>query len=156
MADWTTIPNSSLEPGSPARSIDALALRDNPIAITEGATGAPRVSDAGLSTTVTSTGQAWVSNRLTTNAVLSATAAAAAGAVGTYAFLRRYTNIGYTNPGTILAGSSLGWNNGSGVGTSAGIDIIKPPGTWMLMGLADGSTSSTSTGTAASLWLRIA
>ena len=43
MADWTTIPDSSIEPGKPIRSIDGLALRDNPVAITEGATGAPRI-----------------------------------------------------------------------------------------------------------------
>jgi hypothetical protein len=42
MATWTTIPDSSLEPGKPIRSIDALALRDNPVAISEGATNAPR------------------------------------------------------------------------------------------------------------------
>jgi len=43
MADWTTIPDSSIEPGKPIRSIDGLALRDNPIAIAEGAAGAPRI-----------------------------------------------------------------------------------------------------------------
>jgi hypothetical protein len=43
MATWTTIPDSSLEPGKPIRSIDTLALRDNPVAIAEGAAGAPRV-----------------------------------------------------------------------------------------------------------------
>jgi len=43
MTTYTTIPNSSLEPGKPIRSIDGLALRDNPAAITEGADGAPRI-----------------------------------------------------------------------------------------------------------------
>jgi hypothetical protein len=43
MATWTTLPDASLEPGKPIRSIDGLALRDNPVAITEGATGAPRI-----------------------------------------------------------------------------------------------------------------
>lgn len=43
MADWTSIPDSSIEPGKPIRSIDGLALRDNPIAISEGASGAPRI-----------------------------------------------------------------------------------------------------------------
>jgi hypothetical protein len=43
MATWTNIANTSLEPGSPARSVDAFALRDNPIAIAEGAAGAPRI-----------------------------------------------------------------------------------------------------------------
>jgi hypothetical protein len=44
MATWTNIANTSLEPGSPARSVDAFALRDNPIAIAEGAAGAPRIA----------------------------------------------------------------------------------------------------------------
>jgi hypothetical protein len=43
MATWTTLPDASLEPGKPIRSIDGLALRDNPVAITEGASGAPRI-----------------------------------------------------------------------------------------------------------------
>jgi hypothetical protein len=43
MATWTTLPDASLEPGKPIRSIDGLALRDNPVAITEGATDAPRI-----------------------------------------------------------------------------------------------------------------
>ena len=43
MADWTTIPDASLEPGKPIRSIDGLALRDNPVAIADGAAGAPRI-----------------------------------------------------------------------------------------------------------------
>jgi hypothetical protein len=40
---WTNIPNANLAIGAPIRSVDQLALRDNPIAIAEGATGAPRV-----------------------------------------------------------------------------------------------------------------
>ena len=48
MADWTTIPDASLEPGKPIRSVDGLALRDNPVAIAEGAAGAPRVQMAAL------------------------------------------------------------------------------------------------------------
>jgi hypothetical protein len=43
MANWTTLPDAALEPGKPIRSIDGLALRDNPVAITEGAVGAPRI-----------------------------------------------------------------------------------------------------------------
>lgn len=45
---WTAIPDSVLEPGKPARSIDAMALRDNPIAIAEGAAGAPRIKAPAL------------------------------------------------------------------------------------------------------------
>lgn len=43
MATWTNIDDTFLEPNKPARSADALALRDNPIAIAEGAAGAPKV-----------------------------------------------------------------------------------------------------------------
>ena len=64
MATWTTLPDASLEPGKPIRSIDGLALRDNPVAITEGAVGAPRVQDAALNTTATTAGKDWVSNRM--------------------------------------------------------------------------------------------
>lgn len=46
MATWTAIPNASLEPGAPARSIDAIALRDNVTALAEGASGAPKIVNA--------------------------------------------------------------------------------------------------------------
>lgn len=43
MADWTDIPDANLEPDRPIRSVDGLALRDNPIALADGASGAPRI-----------------------------------------------------------------------------------------------------------------
>ena len=43
MATWTDIDDARLEPGKPIRSVDGLALRDNPVAIAEGAEGAPKV-----------------------------------------------------------------------------------------------------------------
>jgi hypothetical protein len=176
MADWTTIPNSSLEPGSPARSIDALALRDNPVAIAEGATGAPRVEDAGLSTTVTSAGQAWVSDRLPTDAVLNKIAGLTAGGVGTYAFLGTTTTGDYL-PGSTLAGSSLryayihrfqlndqataSWANGNQAGITLRPETAPsaPSGTWRSLGHA---RYSQTTGAddyyyyPATLWVRIA
>jgi len=42
-ASWTDIPDANLEPGKPARSVDALALRDNPQAIAQRGSGAPIV-----------------------------------------------------------------------------------------------------------------
>lgn len=59
MADWTNIPNASIEPDAPARSIDALAFRDNPIAIAEGAAGAPRIPQITASDTVTNHFNNW-------------------------------------------------------------------------------------------------
>lgn len=48
MTDWTTIPNSSLETGKPIRAVDGRALRDNPIAIAQGSTGAPKIQPEAL------------------------------------------------------------------------------------------------------------
>ena len=48
MTDWTTLPNSSLETGKPIRAVDGRALRDNPIAIAEGSTGAPKIQPEAL------------------------------------------------------------------------------------------------------------
>lgn len=44
MADWTEISDTSLDPDAPLTSELAYAWRDNPIAIAEGAAGAPRIS----------------------------------------------------------------------------------------------------------------
>ncbi len=43
MADWTTISDTSVDPDAPLTSQLGYAWRDNPIAIAEGATGAPRI-----------------------------------------------------------------------------------------------------------------
>jgi hypothetical protein len=45
---WTTIPDARLLPDAPGRSVDALALRDNPIAIANGDAGAPNIQTAGI------------------------------------------------------------------------------------------------------------
>lgn len=48
MADWTNLPDTTFEPGAPAKGRDMRFLRDNPIAIAEGAAGAPRIQTAGI------------------------------------------------------------------------------------------------------------
>ena len=48
MADWFSIPNTSVDPDAPVTSNLMYALRDNPIAIAEGATGAPRVTQSAI------------------------------------------------------------------------------------------------------------
>jgi hypothetical protein len=69
MADWTTIPDSSIEPGKPIRSIDGLALRDNPVAIAEGAVGAPRVVNQWFPYNYESSGNGVIFNFSTDGAV---------------------------------------------------------------------------------------
>lgn len=171
MADWTNIPDSNIEPGKPIRSIDGLALRDNPIAIAEGAAGAPKIETAGIA----------VNERMTTANVLGRTAGASLGAVGTYALLRRTSNV---NPGNTVAGSGLVYagalNAVSADGGSASFDdnpptnrpilsfsmsagaSTAPAGTWRCMGRIATSSNvgsvagnRTSSSTGATLWLRI-
>lgn len=48
MAVFTIVPDSVLEPGDPIRSVDIIAIKDNPIAIAEGAAGAPRIVTAAI------------------------------------------------------------------------------------------------------------
>ena len=55
MATWTTSADARLEPDNPARSIDAIALRDNPVAIAENAPNAPKVNQYYLLITTSTT-----------------------------------------------------------------------------------------------------
>ena len=169
MADWTSISDSNIEPGKPIRSIDGLALRDNPIAIAEGASGAPRI-DPSLAvdwagTNNTAAERAWVLGR---------TAGADVGAVGTYALLRRASNV---NPGDTVAGSELVYAGAlNTVSASTTFDFgssitsfsmaaggsTAPSGTWRCMGriatsssVAGGALPRSSSSTGATLWLRI-
>jgi hypothetical protein len=48
MADWTTLPNTAVGVGGLPSGTTVTALRDNPIAIAEGAAGAPRVRGKAL------------------------------------------------------------------------------------------------------------
>lgn len=51
MPAYTNIPNSAVQPGGRPRGSTVTALRDNPLAIAEGATGAPRVLGKALGST---------------------------------------------------------------------------------------------------------
>ena len=109
MANWTTIPDDVLEPGKPIRSVDALALRDNPVAIAAGAANAPRVQTAAIQNAAVTTAKLATGERMTTANVLARTAGASPAAVGTYtvAFWPSVGNLGSVNAGSTIAGSSL-------------------------------------------------
>lgn len=174
MATWTSIPDSVLEPGKPVRSVDALALRDNAIAIAQGAEGAPRVQTNGINNSAVTTAKinnsAVTTDKINNSAVTTAkiansnvtaaklatgggennwvrarTATSAVGAVGTYAFLSSSGSSVNNAPGDTRPGALLQYSNAGG--GSSGV----PSGTWRCMGRTDGG----STGEPASLWLRI-
>jgi len=160
MANWTAIADATLEPGKPIRAIDARALRDNPIAIAEGASGAPKIQTAGitdlnvttakiadLNVTTAKIADANVTTaklasgeQMTTANVLGATAGAAVNAVGTYAFLQDQTNSntdlneGSTVAGSNLRFSSLAWNDSTARWEAVPRNASAPSGTWRLMG----------------------
>ncbi len=82
---------------------------------------------------------------LTTTSVLNATAAASAGAVGTYAYLAIASSV---TAGSTYAGSSLSWtgqHNGSSL--SFGNNVVSgglggtQAGTWRAMGYSQSSNS---------------
>lgn len=79
--------------------------------------------------------------------VLNATATGAAGAVGTYAFLRFITPTN-GNPGDVYAGSALQYANANGNAPGS----ISPAGSWRLMG----NTSAISVAQSTAMWLRYA
>jgi hypothetical protein len=125
---WTDIDDSFLEPGKPIRSADLIALRDNPIAITEGSPGAPAIASASLAD------YPWGAEDFQTGNderdwVLGRNAGAALGAVGTYATLRNKT-ASVISEGSTSLGSNLQYSNTGGT-----IFGGSPAGTWRVMGL---------------------
>lgn len=155
MATWTTLPDSTIEPGKPIRSIDTLALRDNPIAIAEGEVGAPKILDSALGATVTTAGTNWVQNRIAGGAV---------GAVGTYAFLGEIFGV-TSQPGSTRAGSNLRyagvmsssqWIATTASALAAGVSTPVPSGTWRCMGYSQFVSQGENQYYGGTLWLRIA
>lgn len=138
MTTWTTIPNTAVAAGGRPRGSVITALRDNPVAIAEGAAGAPRVAFA---------------------AIRAGIAAEPHGQVGTYGFFRPSDNIA---TGATVAGSTLGYSsainqiNISGNGNLAVGSFGSPSGSWKCMGFISVADSTDVTGSASTLFLRIA
>jgi hypothetical protein len=165
MATWTDISNTVLEPGDPIRSVDIIAIKENITALSEGASGAPKIQSAALA-----------EGAITTSMVLAATAGAAVGAVGTYAMLWSANGIAAA-AGETKAGSALryaGFTPSFGGSASGATDAFPtnathvmqmrgaggtPAGTWRAMGrdasrtFSDGYVNQINGGM--TLWLRI-
>ncbi len=163
MADWTSISNANVEPDAPWISATAFALRDNPIAIAEGAAGAPRIQTAAYQGSSVTTSVIEPSERMTTANVNGQIAGGSAGAVGTYAFAGREKDSTDTvySFGSTIAGSALfpsGVTDSVDSTDQTADEIVQQgpalSGTWRCMGYAPNRT--TNNGSAAvTLWLRI-
>jgi hypothetical protein len=116
MATWTNVSNTVLEPGDPIRSVDIIAIKENIIALSEGASGAPKIQAAAIASGVLTN---------TTN-VLTATAGATVGALGTYCLAYATSSIAI---GNTVAGSNLLGVNTAGSQVAPGFS-----GTWRNMG----------------------
>lgn len=130
MADYIAQPDTAVDPDAPVTSDLMYALRDNPIAIAEGAAGAPRIADAALNGTlagVTAAGSTWVGRRY---------AGSAWNAVGSIV-MARYLAAGSGSPmnaGGTVNGSELRICAANGKISST---VSALPGTWECMGYAE-------------------
>lgn len=140
MADWFSIPNTSVDPDAPVTSNLMYALRDNPIAIAEGAAGAPRVLDAALSTVVTAAGRNWVSNRIT-SANWNFTG---------QTVMARYIGTVAVSPGGEVSGALLSPANAEGAISGAAL-----PGQWRLQGYIGPVSGSPPAASVTSTWQRV-
>lgn len=96
----------------------------------------------------------------TTAQVLSATAGASVGAVGSYAFLARVANKASSAAGTTVSGADLRYSNAYSNNDQAneGSNSVAPSGTWMIMGntgFLNLGTANTNDGFMMTLFLRI-
>lgn len=140
MTDYSAILESETDPGAASKSSLWKRWAKNWIAGFEGAVGAPRLQDAALDSTVTAAGTTWVNARI---------AAAAVGAVGTYAYLTSSsTGVAFAS-GSTYAGSALRYG-GSNTDSAGGSGT--PSGTWRAMGFTNNPGSNRSS----TLFLRIA
>jgi hypothetical protein len=146
MTDYSAIIETETDPGAPSKSTLWKRFWKNPLAMFEGAVGAPRLMDAALDTSAPSAaGATWIGARQ---------ALATAGAIGTLAFAsNQSTGNGTVLAGATVAGSSLKYSGGAGVSST----VLS--GTWRCMGYCRTDTSANiplSDSARSTLWLRIA
>lgn len=137
MTTYTAIPNGDIDQDSPVNQTLMTLLRDNPIGMFEGATGAPRLEDAALGSTATAAGADWARNRIALHNYNE---------IGTY-ILAEYTVAGSINPGTVVPGSNLNPTNAGQI--SIGLALS---GAWRCMGYVQSAVSAGQS----TLWLRVA
>ena len=144
MPEYQEILDTEVEPEAPLTSSLGVRFRDNPVAIAQGAAGAPRIQngahpDGEIGSEKFQAGtdeRDWVLGRISDASV---------GAVGTYAFLRVNPGVpGSPSPGEELSGSVLRYYGVSDTDEEIG---DSPAGTWRSMGQGGRGMGT--------LWLRI-
>lgn len=155
---WTDIPDSALEPNKPIRSVDGLALRDNPVAIANGEPGAPRIQNAAYA------GGSITSDKFNGGNIESwIWFDRPAGGIGTMGmFLYMPPSVTAIEFGQSVAGSTLNPSgivyddSAGGVTTPSGMGFpVSIAGTWRCLGMAQSGGGTGGLGTV-TLFLRIA
>lgn len=144
MTTYVSIASTQTDPYAPLDSPLMKALAENPTAITEGASGAPRIDDAALGSTATNTGRDWILARL---------ALMATNTVGSLAFAATQNSPTAVNFGSTIAGSSLvpvGFQNGAPVDNGGALS-----GTWMALGYKPARATNTPGNLESTLFIRV-
>ncbi len=149
MADWTNLPNTAVGVGGLPSGTTVTALRDNPIAIAEGAAGSPLISAA----------MRRVQNTLEVGAYIFARgpSTTAFGDVVPGSSLTYAGAISSASAQVVFPGSTAimqSWTINAGASGS-------PSGSWVCLGRiqaaasASGLTTGTGSATGATLWQRV-
>ena len=145
MTAYTAITNGEIDQDSPGTQPLFTSLRDNPIAISEGSAGAPKILDAALGPTATNTGRNWILARLALMAIDT---------VGSLVYAATQNSITAVNFGSTIAGSSLvpvGFQNGGPFSSGAALS-----GTWMALGYKPARAGNVPGNLESTLFIRVA
>ena len=104
-------------------------------------------------TTIASGGSLSVSTTPTTSQVLSATASASVGSVGTYAMLKNSSHSSYTEGTTVSTSNNLSFGSNSDGYNRGDNNNVWVSGTWRVMGSVRDTNNNNQGKT--SVWLRI-
>ena len=136
MATASVLGRNTAGTGAPevlsAATTRTLIGADNASNLTTGTVATARLASGTANNTTFLRGDStWqtISTTPTTDQVLSATAGASTGAVGTYAWCAYPDSPGQFGPGSTVAGSAIRYSNSSGSQQSSA-----PAGTWRVMG----------------------
>ena len=144
MTAYVAIANGEIDQDSPGTQPLFTALRDNPIAISEGASGAPRILDAALDTTASNTGRDWILARL---------ALMATDTIGSLVWASTPNSLTTVAFGSTIAGSNLtptGFQNGGPVAGGSALS-----GTWMALGYKPPRATNTPGNLESTLFIRV-
>lgn len=136
MPDYVPITEDETDPRAPATSSLFKRLWKNPLAMFEGAIGAPRLEDAALDSTVTPAGETWVSDRLPASTVGTKFSDVGFQNVGMVALMFS-TSSSTLAPGSTRSGSNLRFANCAGED-----DNDSAPGSWRCQGELTGTGSA--------------